>query len=151
MINYHKCFRSKTCNFWKSSWSTNKEVNQEPNHRTDNYKCVTWVSGSLLGTVFSPAWLSAAPWTVSHQASRSMEFSRQEYWRGLSFPPPGDLPDPEMEPLPFVTPALEVDSLPLSLPGSPCQLFPVTKWVYTDESPISSLFQTSNLDPCNEI
>ena len=34
------------------------------------------------------------PWTVAHQAPVSMEFSRQEYWGGKPFPPPGDLPDP---------------------------------------------------------
>ena len=38
------------------------------------------------------------PWTVAHQAPLSMEFSRQEYWSGLSFPSPGDLPDPGIEP-----------------------------------------------------
>ena len=38
------------------------------------------------------------PWIVAHQASLSMEFSRQEYWSGLPFPSPGDLPDPEIEP-----------------------------------------------------
>ena len=37
--------------------------------------------------------LFASPWTVAHQASLSMEFSRQEYQTGLSFPSPGDLPD----------------------------------------------------------
>ena len=36
----------------------------------------------------------ATPWTVAHQAPLSMGFSRQEYWSGLPFPPPGDLPDP---------------------------------------------------------
>ena len=41
----------------------------------------------------------------------SMEFSRQEYWSGLPFPPPGDLPNPETEPTPPVSPALQVDSL----------------------------------------
>jgi len=35
-----------------------------------------------------------------------MQFSRQEYWSGLPFPPPGDLPDPETEPLSFASPAL---------------------------------------------
>ena len=40
----------------------------------------------------------ATPWTVAHQAPLSMGFSRQEYWSGLSFPPPGDLPDPGIEP-----------------------------------------------------
>ena len=37
------------------------------------------------------------PWTVARQAPLSMEFSRQEYWRGLPFPSPGDLPDPVIE------------------------------------------------------
>ena len=39
------------------------------------------------------------PWTVAHQAPLSMEFPRQEYWSGLSFPTPGDLPDPGIEPV----------------------------------------------------
>ena len=41
--------------------------------------------------------LFAAPWTVAYQASPSMGFSRQEYWSGLPFPSPGDLPDPGIE------------------------------------------------------
>ena len=47
------------------------------------------------------------PWTVARQAPLSMEFSRQEYWSGLSFPTPGDLPNPETEPASLVSPALE--------------------------------------------
>ena len=39
-------------------------------------------------------WLFATPWTVAYQAPLSMEFSRQEYWSGLPFPSPGDLPNP---------------------------------------------------------
>ena len=42
--------------------------------------------------------LFATPWTVAHQAPLSMAFPRQEYWSGLPFPPPGDLPDPGIEP-----------------------------------------------------
>ena len=42
---------------------------------------------------------------VALQAPLSMGFFRQEYWRGLSFPPPGDLPNPEMEPVSTVAPA----------------------------------------------
>ena len=42
--------------------------------------------------------LFAAPWTAAHQAPLSMGFSRQEYWSGLQFPSPGDLPDPGLEP-----------------------------------------------------
>ena len=40
----------------------------------------------------------ATPWTVAHEAPLSMEFSRQEYWSGLQFPPSGDLPNPRIEP-----------------------------------------------------
>ena len=42
--------------------------------------------------------LFATPWTVAYQASPSMGFSRQEYWNGLTFPSPGDLSDPGIEP-----------------------------------------------------
>ena len=50
--------------------------------------------------------LSATPWTVAYQASPSMGFSRQEYWIGLPFPSPGDLPDSGIEPEFPVSPAL---------------------------------------------
>ena len=46
---------------------------------------------------FSHVQLFATLWTVAHQASLSMGFSRQEYWSGLPCPPPGDLPDPGIE------------------------------------------------------
>ena len=42
--------------------------------------------------MLSCVWLFASPWTVAYQAALSMEFSRQEYWSGLPFPSPGDLP-----------------------------------------------------------
>ena len=42
---------------------------------------------------------SVTPWTVAHQAPLSMGFPRQEYWSGLPFPPPGDLPNPGIEPI----------------------------------------------------
>ena len=53
--------------------------------------------------------LFAIPWTVDHQAPPSMGFSRQEYWSGLPFPFPRDLPDPGIE---LRSPALQADSLP---------------------------------------
>ena len=58
------------------------------------------------------------PWTVAHQAPLSMEFSGQEYWSGLPFPSPGDLPDPGIEPRSL---ALQADSLPSEPPGKPRQ------------------------------
>ena len=58
----------------------------------------------------------ATPWTVARQAPLSMGFSRQEYWSELPFPSQGDLPDSGIKP---TSPALQVDSLPLSHLGSP--------------------------------
>ena len=52
----------------------------------------------LKGKSLSRVRLFATPWTVAHQAPLSMGFSSQEYWSGLSFPSPGDLPDPVIEP-----------------------------------------------------
>ena len=60
--------------------------------------------------------LIVTPWTVAYQASPSMGFSRQEYWSGLPFPSPGDLPDLGIEP---GSPALEADALPSEPPGKP--------------------------------
>ena len=48
----------------------------------------------------------ANPWIVACQAPPSMGFSRQEYWNRLSLPTPGDLPDPETEPMSPKSPAL---------------------------------------------
>ena len=62
---------------------------------------------------------SAIPWTVVYQASLSMRFSRQEYWSGLPFPSPGDLPDPGIEPR---SPALQADALTSEPPGKPISL-----------------------------
>ena len=70
-------------------------------------------SSSLLWKwkVLSCVWLFAIPWTI-----QSMEFSRPEYWSGLPFPSPGDLPKPGIEPR---SPALQADSLPAEPPGKP--------------------------------
>ena len=58
--------------------------------------------------------LFATPWTVAYQASPSMGFSRQDYWSGLPFPSPGDLPNPGIEP---GSPALEAGTLTSEPPG----------------------------------
>ena len=55
------------------------------------------------------------PWTVACQAPQSIGFSRQEYWSGLPFPSPGDLPDPGIKPGP---PTLQADSFPIELRGN---------------------------------
>ena len=58
--------------------------------------------------------LFAVSWTVAHWDPLSIEFSRQEYWNGLPFPSPADLPNLGIEP---GSPALQADSLPTELPG----------------------------------
>ena len=60
--------------------------------------------------------LVVTPWTVARGASLSMGFSRHEYWSGLPFPSPGDLPNPGIEP---GSPALWADTLPSEPPGEP--------------------------------
>ena len=72
----------------------------------------------------------ATPWTVAYQDPPSMGFSRQEYWRGLPFPSPGDLPDPGIEP---GSPTLKVKSL------SHVQLF-ATPWTVAYQDPPSMGF-----------
>ena len=74
-------------------------------------------------SVISMLWFSCSvvsdsetPWTAAHQAPLSMEFSRQEYWSGLPFPFPGDLPNQGIEPR---SPALQEDSLPSEPAGNP--------------------------------
>ena len=72
------------------------------------------------------AWLYLTlgdPWTVVCQVPLSMEFSRQEYWSGLPFPPSGDLPDPGVEPVSLMSPASAADSLALVPPGKPYILY----------------------------
>ena len=66
------------------------------------------VSHSVVPDIF------VTPWTVDRQASLPMEFSRQEYWSGLPFHSPGDLPDPGIE---LRSPALRADALPSESPG----------------------------------
>ena len=63
--------------------------------------------------------LFVIPWTVAYQAPPSMEFSRQEYWGGLPFLSPEDLPNPGIE---ARFPTLQADALLSEPPGNPCKL-----------------------------
>ena len=81
-----------------------------------NPKCVTLskIKERKKGKSVSRVQLFATPWAVAYQAPPSMEFSRQEYWTGLPFPFPEDLPDPGIEP---GCPALQAGAL--SEPSEP--------------------------------
>ena len=75
---------------------------------------------------FNPVGLSATPWTVARQAPLSMEFSKQEYWSGLPFPPPGDLLNSRIKPECLASPALTGGFFIIGPPGSPTQCSMVT-------------------------
>ena len=66
--------------------------------------------------VLSHVQLFATPWSASCQAPLSIGFSREEFWSGLPFPPPGESSHPGIE---FVSPALHMDSLPTETLGKP--------------------------------
>ena len=73
---------------------------------------------------FSCDQLFVIQWTRACQAPLSMRFPRQEYWSGLPCPPPGDLPDPRIEPKFLMAPALEdgvfITSATWEAPGIAC-------------------------------
>ena len=69
--------------------------------------------------VCSAAFNSVALWAVVCQVPLSMGFSREEYCSGFPGPPPGDPPNPGMEPASTVSPELQIHSLPSEPPGKP--------------------------------
>ena len=77
-----QCMRYRRCRFytWVGKISWRKKLQPAP---------IFFFKKS-----FSHVWLFVTPWTVAYQAPQSTEFSRQEYWSGLPFPSPGDLPTP---------------------------------------------------------
>ena len=71
--------------------------------------------------LFSHVPLFSTSRTVAYQAPPSMGFSRLEYWRGLPFPPPGDIPDPGTEPMSLMSPALAGEFFTASTAGKPIE------------------------------
>ena len=83
-----------------------------------------WITTSIQDMIFCVQSLSrvrlfATPCTAASQASLSIGFSRQEYWSGLPFPPPGDLPDLGIEPSSPASPALAGRFFTTEPPGKP--------------------------------
>ena len=105
---------------WVLSWSFESESGHLPwnqgrsvnTYGPLNFMCSWWTEVKLLSRVQ----LFAIPWTVANGAPPSMGFSRQEYWSGLPFPSPGELPDPGIEP---GSPALQADALLSEPQGKP--------------------------------
>ena len=77
---------------------------------------IIWRKSKVKVKSLSCVLLFVTPWTGAYQASPSMGFSRQEYWSGLPFPSPGDLPNPGIKP---GSPALKSDALTSEPPGKP--------------------------------
>ena len=71
--------------------------------------------------------------TAAHKALPSLGFSRQEYWSGVPFPSPGDLPNPGMEPKSPLSPAVQVDSLQSEPPGKPGMQYNFMQYMLSGE------------------
>ena len=69
--------------------------------------------------VLSPVQLFVSPWTAALQDPLSMEFSKQEYWSGLPFPPPGNLPNPGVQPVSLASAVLAVRFFTTEPSGKP--------------------------------
>ena len=95
--------RRKT--FWQKGFSRYRNVSKQ---RMLSVKSSVWKS-------FSCVRLFVTPWTVAHKTPLSTDFSRKEYWSGLPFPSPGDLPESGVEPR---SPTLQADSLPSESNGT---------------------------------
>ena len=90
-------------------------------------------------------WLFATPWTVSRHAPLSTGFLSQEYWSGLSFPSPRDIPNPGIGPASPASPAFQADSLPLNYLGSPNMSRKCIKyWGLWGPSKLAYLFSASD-------
>ena len=86
-----------------------REAGEEAGAETPSSTQAEWGPRACLLNRFGLVRLFATLWPVARQAPLSVGFSRQEYWRRLPFPSPGNLPNPGIEP---VSPAWQVDSLP---------------------------------------
>ena len=86
-------------------------------------------------------------WTVAHQAPLSVGSSRQEYWSGLPFPLPGDLPDPRIEPMPLASLELAGGLFITEPPGKP--LVPVSLFIKGSLEDSNDLLDSETTDICH--
>ena len=83
--------------------------------------------GTTYAGVLSHVQLFATIWTVIHQAPLSMEFSRQDYWCRLPFPPPEELPDPRIKPVSLTSSVLAGRFFATEPPGKPMLMVTITQ------------------------
>ena len=98
-------------------WGVQKTQNPPSLCLTDDF-CNTCMRMCML-RCFSRVWPFATLWTTARQAPSSMGFFRQEYWSGLPCPPPGDCPNPGIESMSLVSPALASGFFTTEPPGKP--------------------------------
>ena len=132
-----------------TNWPSQLTGNTKRSEGTVNPLCLPWnteikCKPTCCCYLLSCVQLFATPWTMAHQAPLSMGFSRQEYWSGVPFPPPGDLHDPGIE---AASPALIggfFTAEPLGKPENPLNILKTSpsmtcqSWhigIYTDKSP----------------
>ena len=115
----------------------NRSVNRKENPEIDHHKYIQLIFNQVAKVMlllFFTCWVVSdslwAPWTVACPAPLSMRFPKQEYWSGFSFPSPGDLPDPGIEPS---SPALAGGFFTTKPPGKP--MAKVIQW--SKESPFN--------------
>ena len=101
-LHLYTCIWARVTLFRSTLQTRNRYVSDSPT-------CAVCAVAQLCLTLFNPM-------DYAHQAPLAMGFSRQGYWRGLPFPPPGNLPNPGIKP---GFPVLQADSLPLSHQKSP--------------------------------
>ena len=93
-----------------TNWRKISHLLLPPSHTSFYTKCLLRLCSDgcvcVCAQSVSHVQLFSTPWTVSHEAPLSMEFSRQEYWSRLPFPTPGDLPDLGIKPMSLAFPAL---------------------------------------------
>ena len=128
------------CFKWAKRWEAQSKMEnivgslldcRQINFPKQNQGKMKWCNSESESEVAQCVRLFATLCTVAYQASLSMGFSRQEYWSGLPFPSPGDLPNPGIEP---GSPASEADALTSEPPGKPLDEL---RW--TKSKPLSSL------------
>ena len=112
--------RQLLCIRWPKYWSFSFSISPSSEYsglisfRIDQFDLLVWVL-----TCFSHVRVFVILWTVACQSPLSMGFSRQEYWSGLSFLSPGDLPNPGIDPVSLMSPASAGGFLTTSAPWPP--------------------------------
>ena len=99
--------------FFEEGFKSNRSGRRLKKLQTANID--TDINSKLISKVCAP--LLEAPWTIAHQAPLFIKFSKQDYWSGLLFPPPGHLPIPGIKPRLLCPLNWQENSLPLAPPG----------------------------------